>query len=231
MDVDSISAVVNTLEKLLTNKTDEVILESGEIIKIVIHSGWKVSSKEQLPWMGKTFDLKQAYKQLFVKPCDRWAACIVCFDADTQLPQAFLQTTLPFGARASVLSFNRVARLLWCIGSSGLGLIWGNFFDDYPALCPGLVAASTRMSTEALLRLLGWQFAEGDDKNKPFLPVFEALGVTFDLTELAWGKSLVYNKPSRVEATCREIETALARGSLTRLQMASLRGKLQFMDA
>ena len=231
MDVDSISAVVNTLEKLLTKKTDEVILESGDIIKIVIHSGWKVGSKEQPPWMGKTYDLKQAYKQLCVKPCDRWAACIVCFDAETQSPQAFLQTTLPFGARASVLSFNRVARLLWCIGASGLGIIWSNFFDDFPALCPGLVAASTRMSTEALLRLLGWQFAEGDDKNKPYQQIFDALGVTFDLTELAWGRSVVYNKPGRVKATCQEIEATLARGSMTKLQMASLRGKLQFMDA
>ena len=42
--------------------------------------------------------------------------------------------TLPFGAAASVLHFNRVSNLLWAIGCK-LGIVWSSYYDDFPLLC------------------------------------------------------------------------------------------------
>ena len=51
---------------------------------------------------------------------------------------------------------------------------------------------------EGLLKALGWKFAEQGKKAKPHAPVFDALGVTLDLTACRKGSIKVYNRKSRV---------------------------------
>eukprot|EP00971_Amphidinium_carterae_P131602 2606289-Amphidinium_carterae.1 len=43
----------------------------------------------------------------------------------------FVQRTLPFGASASVLHFNRAAKSLHYLGAAGGTLMWSPYFDDF----------------------------------------------------------------------------------------------------
>ena len=111
-------------------------MRSGVIKSFRVHPSWL-----QVPWQGKVTDLSQAYKQLFVSLKDRWAAVISVFDPNsipTRSEQNFLQVSLPFGARGSVNPLYRASRLFWAVGLD-IGLIWLNFFDDYPTFCPSNV--------------------------------------------------------------------------------------------
>ena len=68
------------------------------------------------PWVGKTADLKSAYKQFCLHPSQFWAAVICAFDPVEQRTALMPQFTLPFGAAGAVLRFNRISRLLWHVG-------------------------------------------------------------------------------------------------------------------
>ena len=97
---------------------------------------------------------------------------------------------LPFGACASVYAFNRISRSLLHL-LVRLGKITGGvFYDDFPML---EVAESSRLASmvaEHMLSCLGWLFAKGNDKGRPFELSFDVLGVRlcpeFPLIWLFW---------------------------------------------
>ena len=60
----------------------------------------------------------------------------------------FVSKALPFGSAASVLHFNRLSRLFWRLGLE-VGLLWANFYDDYPAI----LETSTVQALSGLERL------------------------------------------------------------------------------
>ena len=65
--------------------------------------------------MGKSYDLKAAYKQLPLCKTMEDFAHIVVWDPIEKKPQIFRTTRLPFGAVASVLHFLRCSKSLWYI--------------------------------------------------------------------------------------------------------------------
>ena len=82
-------------------------------------------------WLGKTFDLASAYRQLGVAPGSYWVSYIAVYDPSTRSPRIFAMRALPFGASRSVYGFLRVAHSLWWLGCKALKLAWSNFFDDF----------------------------------------------------------------------------------------------------
>ena len=69
-------------------------------------------------WLGKTFDLKAAYRQI---PTCRDGTnpaftVIGVYNPLTRRPAFFLQYATPFGAVSSVYLFNRAARAVHAIG-------------------------------------------------------------------------------------------------------------------
>ena len=84
--------------------------------------------------LGRTCDLKSAYRQLAVSDESACFAIIVVFNpagaGGRGSLEYFLQRALPFGAVASVVAFNRFARLLWRIAVTTLKLHITNYFDD-----------------------------------------------------------------------------------------------------
>ena len=142
--------------------------------------------------MTTAFDLESAYKQLALHPTEYDCTVVVLRDPKTQRPACFLMRTLPFGSVASVLHFNRTARLLWRLGLE-LNLWWSNYFDDFPCVAHCSQVGSTQACVEGLFQLLGFKFAS--DKLAPFSTSTEMLGVLVDTAER--GVIKVDNKESR----------------------------------
>ena len=78
-------------------------------------------------------DLDAAYKQMLVAKPSLWTSVLAIEDIEGN-KRLFLSRVLPFGASASVYGFNRVVRALHCIGERLFGLVWCNYYDDYPQL-------------------------------------------------------------------------------------------------
>ena len=82
-------------------------------------------------WVGRTFDLKCAYKQFGVHPHDRDRLRIAVNQPDSDQPALLGANSLPFGATGSVSAFLRISMAVWRIGLVLLKLVWSSFFDDF----------------------------------------------------------------------------------------------------
>ena len=89
-----------------------------------------------LELLGKTLDLKSAYKQLGPNMEDLWTRIIVVYDPHSQEPAYFASSVLMFGSAASVYAFNRVSKSVWHITTSLLNLWQTVYYDDSRALSP-----------------------------------------------------------------------------------------------
>ena len=223
-DVDTLSSLIRYLERMYRDSHGSFVLRDSSTTEYKVHSGWKCDAG----WLGKTFDLKAAYKQLCVSPQQWNFSAVVVFNVDTQSPSIFYQVTLPFGATSAVLHFNRVARLLWRIGTSLFRILWCNFYDDYPCVCPAQLQKSTQAAVTLLFKVLGFEFAE--EKDRPFEDVFSALGMTFDVGRIPGGTSYVMNKAERVKLVTTWIAEIMTSGSFNQALADKLRGKVQFME-
>ena len=135
--------------------------------------------------------------------------------------------TLPFGSVASVLHFNRIFRLIWSLGLR-LGILWTNYFDDYPTITHEAHQLSTMACVKGLFELLGFAFAE--DKLAPFGEETETLGVLVNLSQASQGKIVVDNKPSRKRELLETIDKVLGDGFVIPIQLPSILGRMQFAD-
>ena len=193
-DVDTLSSLIRYLERMYRDVQGSFVLRDSSTSEYKVHPGWKLD----VGWLGKTFDLKAAYKQLCVSPQQWNFSAVVVFNIETQAPSIFYQVTLPFGATSAVLHFNRVARLLWRIGTKLFHILWCNFYDDYPCVCPAQLQRSVQAAVTLLFKVLGFEFAE--EKDRPFAELFSALGMTFDVGRIPGGTSYVMNKAERVKS-------------------------------
>ena len=172
-----------------------------------LHPDWKRGEA----WTGTTIDLKAAYKQMFVAESNNWASAITVYNPTTGKASLFAQTTLPFGATASVVAFNRASRALWFLGCRLLHLAWLNFFDDFPILATSSLAKSTLTAGHLFLSLLGWNISAGD-KQADFASMFSALGVTFNIAEIPIKRSSVVNSLKRTKDMIALLESKLRPG-------------------
>ena len=225
-DVDCICAIIRTLETIhagsrrITDNTGAVwTIDSGK------------RSFDNWNWEGKTIDLSEAYKQCATHPDSMWLSAITIYNPATSKPEIFGQRTLPFGASGSVLAFNRVSRALWFTGCAFLGIIWGNFFDDYPTLSPNQLSKQFSTAALIMLKILGFKVSDKPGKDKPWSQLFVALGVTFDVEKLPLSLSTVRNKPERVASVVSILEECMATKHASLKVCDSVRGKLVYMEA
>jgi len=136
-----------------------------------------------------------------------------------------------FGSTSAVYGFNRLARALWYLAVSGLGLLVTNFYDDYPGIEPALTSSSARASFEVMLTTLGWRYSDAPSKSIEFRPSFDALGVCFCLESLSKGTLTVSNKSARIEQLNLFLEEVLRRDHLSPAEAASLQGRLTFAES
>ena len=203
-----------------------VKLSSGEEIIGPLNDFWKADPARSRPLL-KTVDLKSAYKQLAVHP-DHQAACVVTIKRPHSSDvRGYVSRVLPFGAGASVTAFNRVARLIQRILQAAR-VINFNYFDDYPLLELSALSGSCDKVVHSILSLLGFECAL--DKEKDFGPSADLLGVTVDLSDSALSQVCVANKLERCAEVSTAVDQVLQRGALRAREVASLFGRIQFME-
>ena len=114
-------------------------LKAGEELRGRVEPTWRSQGTN---FRATSFDLESAYKQLPLHPEEQDCSVVSIVDPQSHKIACFLMNTLPFGSVASVLHFNRVSRLLWRLGLE-MGILWTNYFDDYPCISHLLHEKST----------------------------------------------------------------------------------------
>eukprot|EP00435_Cladocopium_sp_Y103_P046282 s948_g13.t1 len=140
----------------------------------------------------------------------------------------FISRTLPFGSVASVLHFNRIARLLHRLGLE-LDIPWTNYYDDYPVVDFKVLSDHTTAAVRALTSLLGFELSL--DKELPFEKSAEMLGVVLDLSESNQGLIKVANKPSWLEELSAAMHDIVDSGKVNVKLLPSLFGRALFVQS
>ena len=174
--------------------------------------------------VGRLWDIASAYRNLAVRPSQRSLAVIAVWNPALPKVELFQQLALPFGASASVLSFNWVAVALGAVLTRSLLIGSTGFYDDFTIIERGRLAQSATESVEAFFGLLGWPL-------KP-LPGFsqkpEPLGAVVDLTSAHAGEVHVGNRPARVSELGAAIEEFLSADVVDPKVLERIRGRILF---
>lgn len=179
-----------------------------------------------MEWLGKTFDLSKAYKQLAVMP-DHQPHAVVGFPVKGTW-RFYKSISLPFGCTGSVSGFVRVSQAIWFLVSKMLCCITSHYFDDFPTLERAEGCKVLTLAFSAVLDLLGWEHAKEGDKAINFANVFDLLGVTFELDKLSLGTLTISNKASRIEKLCKMLEEVEKSRTLKAARASEIQGLLNF---
>lgn len=219
------------LKLILTAINDQgevrIELPTGEILNGRLPPG--TTPQEGRDWLGKTFDLKAAYRQIPTARDGNNPAFTVIgvYCPITRRPAFFLQYATPFGAISSVYIFNRAARAIHAIGL-WVGFCWGNYFDDYPILEMSKATTTTDIAIRSMCALLGWTLSLEEKKNKPFAAIYNQLGLVVNMSQLKDGRAIYENKPERVADISEMVNDVIKRKRCPKPLMAEIRGKGQY---
>ena len=136
--------------------------------------------------------------------------------------ESYEQAVLAIGAASSFANFCLVARAIWTILVSGLGVSTGQYVDDYPVIPLAALANQLQDIIDRLFSVLGWDTKQAGQ----FEREFGALGVVYDFADMAAGELLVKNSPGRIAELSGKIGEVLAAGTLSRVEARALRGRL-----
>ena len=224
--LDQLTWIIGLLCKWsLGNGTLDIPLKDGSRLTGKVHHEW---NDKNMKCVISTIDLKDAYKQFGIHEKDRAKAVVTLKSDATAGMEHYVMNCLPFGACAAVHHFNRISRMIWAIGVTTLNLPWVNYFDGYPIMSPNGIESSTMSSSKALLKLLGFSFAE--NKLEPFGETAEVLGVVVDCRQVHEGRLIYSMKESRRAEAMQAIETMLEKGHVVPCTLPSALGRLQFAD-
>lgn len=232
----------SSVDKISLKTMDHIFWAAMIICKHAIHSremNFTLKSGEQLAgevhsdWIGgcnlksTTLDLRSAYKQLPLHKSDVNKAIVTLRDPACGKAKHFSMCTLPFGAAASVLHFNRVSVLLWALGCH-LNLVWSSYYDDYPIICPEGLEQSSVGAAKAMLGLLGFDYSE--EKLREPEARNEMLGVELDMSASTEGVVSVRNKQDRIEEIKAMLDKIMREKKVRPNELPSHLGRLQFAD-
>ena len=141
-----------------------------------------------MPWnppeddlLGKSYDLKSAYKQLPLRPDMKDVAHFVVWDPHNERPQIFKTNRLPFGAVASVLHFLRCSRSLWFLICRMGKIMSTSYFDDFVIFSPRRTCVYAANFAELVFLCTGWTFDMDGKKSSEFSQQVQGLGRAVDL--------------------------------------------------
>lgn len=180
--------------------------------------------------LGRTFDLKSAYKQFGLCKEDREFLRLATWCPERRGPILLGLNALPFGAIGSVAGFLRVSVALWYIGVVGLGLCWTSYFDDFTVLTRSELQQSTLWSVETLFNLLGLDFAKDGSKAPPFSDEFRMLGLVVNVSQISLGNISLGHTSDRRSELALEFDEILSCNQLTPKHAERLRGRLVFFE-
>ena len=178
--------------------------------------------------VGRTYDLRSAYKQFGVSLETRDVLRLVVCDADQKRPCLLGLNALAFGASGSVSAFLRVSMALWFIGTVGLKLCWTVFYDDFTLICKKRLCHGTGIAAEALFDLFGMWFAKDGAKAVPFGTQVRTLGLQ-QLGFAAQGFCIGHTEERRAELKTA-LQDVLEKGTIEPKQAERLRGRMQWFE-
>ena len=218
-----INQTVGMAERLRVGSVDE--LAANILVTI-----FKAGAQPGLNLVGRTFDLKSAYKQFGVDLEHQQSLRIAQKHPDGDV-KFFAVQSLPFGATASVSSFLRIAASIKYIGTVGLRLVWTNFFDDYTAVCAEGAAPEVTFCVESLLKLLGVKFAATGPKAPDFTKVFKTLGLVVDLTSSHEGSFTLGHTDRRCAELLESLREVLEQEKIEVKALEKLHGRLVWFNS
>ena len=182
--------------------------------------------------VGKTYDLKNAYKQYGICAFDRNLLRLAVWNPKEAAVNFLGVNALPFGAIGSVSAFLRISMAVWFLGVRGLRLCWTSFFDDFTMLSKARASNSAAIAAEGLFGLLGIQFAREGKKAVAWDTKVKTLGVQFDLKpEELKGVVLLGHTESRTKELSECLDGFLEAGVMTPKEAEKLRGRLQWFES
>ena len=215
----SVNAAYSSTVKL---QLQDVDYAAAMVVEVMRESADKLGPN--LKWLGKTFDLSKAYKQLAVLP-EHQRHAVVGFPVKG-VWRFYKSISLPFGCTGSVYGFVRMSQALWFIPGKLLHCITSHYFDDFPTLERSEGCRVLTLAFSATLDLLGWEHAKEGDKALDFSGIFDLLGVTLNLNHVPLGNFVISNKDSRVEKLCKMLEDIETAGTITAARASEIQGLL-----
>ena len=214
-----VNSAFGMAEKLRVDAIDEIL--AG--ISVLLDSEGFAGRNKGL--LGRTFDLKSAYKQFGVDVPHSEKLRIAVKRPGGGV--AFFKVlALPFGATGSVTAFLRISSAIAFIGSKGLCIPWSVFFDDYTALSPIGLEKDTTFYAEALFKLLGINFASEGSKAPPFSDRFKTLGLVVDTQDVGNRQVKVGHTEERTKELLEAIEEILSLDSVGTKALERLHGRI-----
>ena len=217
-----VNATVGLPERLEVEAIDEVIAMTRRMLQL---SGGSCSL------VGRTFDLRKAYRQLGVHQDHLKYSWGGVWNPELKRVEVFQMRSLPFGATASVAAFLRASRALRTLGTRMGLLVWTSFFDDFIVVSRPEDARSAELTVKFIFDALGWDLSADPEKDAGFAEVFNALGVTIDLRRTRYGEVLIGNTDKRKAELSRMMDEILAEDRMTVKTAESLRSRLTFAEA
>ena len=217
--------MVTVVKYMLKFGKVKFVLSDGTVLEGCVHPSWRAAP---FGVEATCVDMKSAYKQLPLHPCEYHRTVVSLWDVEQMRPACFLMRTLPFGAAASVHHFLRVSSFIHAVGCYA-SLCWGAYFDDFPLMCNVANKQSTLSTALGIFELMGFKY--NNDKLEPFSKVATMLGIELDLEEAKKGLIKVKNKPSRVAEIVGCLNDILAADKTDSIKLPSYLGKLQFAEA
>ena len=180
--------------------------------------------------LGKTMDLKSAYKQFGICTTDRERIRVATRHPTTSELVLLMVNSLPFGATGSVSGFLRVSMFLWFLGMMGARLAWTCFYDDYTMVSRSDCVSNAEWAAACLFDLLGVVYAKEGKKATTFDRIFGSLGVVFDLSNIGSKTFSLCHTESRKSELAESLETLLNQKSFTAKDIERLRGRLLWFE-
>lgn len=122
---------------------------------------------------------------------------------------------LPFGTVRSVHAFLRVSASLWFLLVKDFLVLTTDYFDDFVTLAESVEAPSVTACVHMFFKLVGWAFAAEGPKAPEFSELFNALGVTINVSRLHEGLVTLGNTESRRAELIKSLCEILACKKLT----------------
>ena len=200
-----------------------------QLASMIAHS-FNINEVNHPRLLGRTYDLKSAYKQFPLSAFDRDLLRIAVNSPGHTDAKLMGANVLPFGAVGSVAGFLRVSLAVWFVGLRGLSIYWSSFYDDFSVVTSASLENSTAWACESLFKLLGLQFAEDGHKCQPFASTFKMLGVVMDLSESHSCKVTIGHTKERSSELAEAIEGHLRTGAISSKEAERLRGRMIFFE-
>lgn len=163
--IDSVAILARTsLEAVSDDWSVRLTLSDGTCFEGELHASLSLDAARTLH--ARTLDLDAAYEQLLVSRASLWCSVLAIEDPD-QVRQMFISHVIPFGASASVYTFNKVARAFHVMCQRLFGLLWCNYYDDFPQIDLAVCGHSSQRTAKRMFDLLGWRYSCKETKRRP----------------------------------------------------------------